>query len=46
MHAMVVAGDGLNVEAAETVDLQLESQRWLKMAVDHVLLKLGGREVE
>ena len=45
MHAVVLAWDGPNVEVAQSVNLQLEGQSWLKMAVDGVLLKLqGGRE--
>ena len=40
MHAVVVARDGLDIEVAESVDLQLESQSWLQMTVDGVLFKL------
>ena len=40
MHAVVVAGDGLDVEVAESVNLQLECQSWLQVAVDGVLFKL------
>ena len=40
MHAVVVAGDGLDVEVAESVYLQLERQSWLQMAVDGVFFKL------
>ena len=40
MHAVVVAGDGLDVEVAESVYLQLECQSWLQVAVDGVLFKL------
>ena len=31
VHAVVVAGDGVNVETAEPVNLQLEGQSWFKM---------------
>ena len=40
MHAVVGTGNGLDVEVAESVDLQLEGQSWLKMAVYHVFLEL------
>ena len=43
MHAVVVAGYGLNVEVTESVYLQLECQRRLQMAVDCVFLKLMER---
>ena len=44
MHAVVVAGDGLDVEVAESVNLQLKCQSWFQMTVDHVFLKLIVRE--
>ena len=44
MHAVVVAGDGLDVEAAQSVDLQLEGQSRFKMAVDGILFKLERGE--
>ena len=50
MHAVVLTGNGFDGKVAESADLQLEGQRWFKMAVDCVLSKLretgergGGR---
>ena len=51
---MVVAGNGVDIETAESIDLQLEGQSWLEMTIYHIFLKLvreregsgGGEGVE
>ncbi len=40
MHAVVGDGDGLEVEVAHAVDLELEGERRLQVAVDPVLDEL------
>lgn len=40
VHLVVGARDGRQGEVAHAIELQLESQRWLQVAVDPVLLEL------
>ena len=40
MHAVVCDRDELEVKVAHPVDLELEGERWLQVAVDPVLLEL------
>ena len=39
MHPVVLAGEGTDVKVAQPIDLQLEGQGGLQMAVDGVFLK-------
>ena len=40
VHAVVDDGDGLEVEVAHAVDLQLKGQCWLQVSVDAVFCEL------
>lgn len=39
MHTMVLTGEGTDVKVAQPIDLQLEGQGRLQMAVDGVFLE-------
>ncbi|KAH3723857.1 hypothetical protein DPMN_049652 [Dreissena polymorpha] len=40
MHPVVCSWDCLKIKVAQSVDLELKGQSWLKMAVDTILVKL------
>ena len=44
MHAVVLRRDELDVVVGESVDLQLERQRWLQVTIDRILFELHMRE--
>ena len=44
MHAVVGNRNEFEVEVFHAIDFELESQRWLQVPVDTVLLELRGRE--
>jgi len=46
MHFMVGTWNGSEVKVPHSVQLQLESQSWLQMAVDSVFFKLEERSAE